>query len=482
MGKFNLVEEPWIPVLKDGQIREVGLREALVEAHAIERIETSSPLEEVALHRLLLAVVYRAIPPLKDEFDALELLERGQFDPRSIEDYLDRHYARFYLFHESTPFLQIPDLPQENPLPWSKLLPELASGNNPTLFDHTTEENVPLASYGQVARALCVHQTFALGGLVRRLGVTSAEDAPLARPAAFLVVGSNLFQTLVLNLVPSDTADDVPIWEERPLRTTDVRGHGTQWPRQGAARVYTWPSRAVLLLDEGNGVRWMAYGPGVKPRDVSWRDPMVAYRKGNKGEILPVRLSMEKSFWRDFQAMLPQAGGSWPATLVHASEVAFAARIRPQIRVLGQVADQAKILDVRREVYPLPPGLLQERGEALLGGILERAEALGNRLREVARAVARGVLGNAEQKTLEDFQRSLPLLRLYWATLDQAFLETLEHLDEEGVVSRWEASLEGAARRAWQETRRAVGTAGRHLKALTEGERAFVAALRILRR
>ncbi|WP_227646040.1 type I-E CRISPR-associated protein Cse1/CasA, partial [Klebsiella pneumoniae] len=64
------------------------------------------------------------------------------------------------------------------------------------------DENPPLASYAEAARALVVHQSFAPGGLLRRLGVTSAKDAPLARPAAFLVMGANLFETLVLNLVP----------------------------------------------------------------------------------------------------------------------------------------------------------------------------------------------------------------------------------------------------------------------------------------
>lgn len=59
MPKFNLLDEPWIPVLKDGKVEEVGIAEALKEAHTITRIETPSPLEEAALYRLLLAILYR---------------------------------------------------------------------------------------------------------------------------------------------------------------------------------------------------------------------------------------------------------------------------------------------------------------------------------------------------------------------------------------------------------------------------------------
>ena len=57
MEKFNLIDEPWIPVLKGGRVVEVGIGEALLRAHEFARIETPSPLEEAVLHRLLLAVL-----------------------------------------------------------------------------------------------------------------------------------------------------------------------------------------------------------------------------------------------------------------------------------------------------------------------------------------------------------------------------------------------------------------------------------------
>ncbi|WP_114312727.1 type I-E CRISPR-associated protein Cse1/CasA [Thermus caldifontis] len=471
MAKFNLIEEPWIPVLRNGRVEEVGIREALVNAHTITRIETPFPLEEAALHRLLLAVLYRALPPVRDKYEALALWERGEFDRESIEGYLERYRDRFYLFHEATPFLQIPDLPQEDLLPWSKLLPQLANGNNPTLFDHTVDKDPPLASYPEVARALLVHQAFAPGGLLRRLGVTSAKDAPLARPAAFLAMGTDLFQTLVLNLVPQEDPG-VPIWERKPLRTQDVKGYAIRWPLSGVGVVYVWPSRGVLLVDEGQGVRWMGYGPGVEPQEVAWRDPMVAYRKDNRGAIFPLRLSMERSFWRDFGAMLPAAGGAWPAVLRHAGELeeegaAFT------LRVLGQVSDQAKILDIRREVYPIPKGLVTPKGELLLQRALQLAEDAAKGLRGVAWRVAQGVLGSRDASELQNFANSLPLLSLYWAQLDLDFTDFLSRLHQEGILDLWRNRILKAAQRAWEETRRFVGTEARHLRALAESERAF---------
>lgn len=461
VSKFNLLEEPWIPVLRDGRVQEVSLGEALFEARDIERIETPSPLEEAALHRLLLAVLYRAQP---------------RSDRTELKSYLDRYHDRFYLFHEKAPFLQIADLPDDDPSPWAKLLPELASGNNPTLFDHTTEANVPLASYAQAARALLVHQAYAPGGLLKRLGVTSARDAPLTRPAAFLAVGENLFQTLVLNLAPQKDPG-VPVWELPPLRARDVEGHATKWPLQGAAQVYVWPSRGVLLLDQGTGVREVAYGPGVEPLKVGFRDPMVAHRLDAKGQVDPLRLSVERSFWRDFSAMLPAAGGSYPATLAHAARLAEERGLRRELRVLGQVSDQAKVLDVRREVYPLPQGFLSSVAEELLQKGLELAEEVGRALSEVARRVAQGVLGDKDPKGLCRFQDSLPLLRLYWAELDGRFPRFLEKLAEPGAMGFWREEVRRAALRAWEETRAFLGTEGRHLKALAEGERAMGSAL-----
>ncbi|WP_353513483.1 type I-E CRISPR-associated protein Cse1/CasA [Thermus sp. LT1-2-5] len=480
MEKFNLLEEPWIPVLKDGQVYQVSLGEALLEAHTIARIETASPLEEAALHRLLLALLHRALPPVRDEQDAADLLDGGQFDQGALQSYLDRYHPRFWLFHPEAPFFQIADLPEEEPVPWTKLRPELAGGNNPTLFDHSTDESPVKIPYAEAARALVVHQSFALGGLLRRLGVTSGKDAPLARAAVFLPTGETLFETLVLNLVPYEGEDDKPLWEVPPLKQKDVENGATKWALSGVTRVYTWPSRGVRLLDEGDGVRYMGYGPGVEPLPVIFRDPMVAYRTDAKGTIFPLRLSEERSFWRDFGTMLPSAGGTLPGTLRHAGAVGLEVGRAHRLRVLGQVSDQAKVLDARREVYPLPSALLLPQGALALEAALGKAERLGEALRSVAWRVARGVLGDKDAKELEAFVRSLPLLRSYWASLDLAFPELLEALSQPNALDTWRLRLRQAALRAWEETRLFVGTEGRHLAALAEGERALTFALKEL--
>ncbi len=192
----------------------------------------------------------------------------------------------------------------------------------------------------------------------------------------------------------------------------------------------------MRLLDEGDGVRFMAYGPGVEPLEAPYRDPMVAQRLDGKGNLLVLRLSEERSFWRDFSAMLPRQGGKVAATVDHAHNLqgeledeGLEGRIT--LRVLGQVSDQAKVLDIRREVYPLPSGLLTPRAEENLEKALERAEELGQGLRGLALQVARAVVGERDRKELGDFARSLPLERLYWHALDGAFPGFFARVEEE---------------------------------------------------
>jgi len=106
LEKFNLIDEPWIPVLKGGRVVEVGIGEALLRAHEFARIETPSPLEEAVLHRLLLAVLHRALSGPRCPEDVLDWWRKGGFPQDPIRDYLNRFRDRFFLFHPEAPSLE----------------------------------------------------------------------------------------------------------------------------------------------------------------------------------------------------------------------------------------------------------------------------------------------------------------------------------------------------------------------------------------
>lgn len=494
MPTFNLITDPWLPVRDvDGCAREVGLLDALLGAHRWRRIEDPSPLVEAALYRLLLALLHRALEGPRDGDEALELLESGRFPEAPIRAYLQRYGHRFDLFHPDVPFYQVPDLPEKDPLPWTKLLPELASGNNPTLFDHATDDNPTSAPAALAARALLVHQSFTPGGLIRRLGVTAGRGAPLATGAVFLPLGDTLFETLMLNLVPYHPRGDLPIWEREPYRTRDIEGHRTQEPLSGRTRVYTWLTRAVRLWPEQDGtVRWVGYGPGVVADEMLDPDPMCAYTRTETGQVRPVRLSTDRAFWRDFEALLPDDAASGnrgiiPSVLEHARNLLLqtqrVAFLLP-LAVVGQVTDQAKVLSVRREVYPFPIGALDVEVASAIRKALAQAKATGSALRGAGWVLARALLapGGREPQgsDVELLLGNLPLLPQYWSRLEVAFPEFLEEIHKQGAEqahSGWVEEIRKAALYAWDQTVRSVGMGPRHLKAIEAGERRLAMTL-----
>jgi len=63
---YNLLEEAWIPVLwADGKYSRVGIQEALAQAGRIRQVAASNPMDQVAILRFLLALVYwcKGSPP-----------------------------------------------------------------------------------------------------------------------------------------------------------------------------------------------------------------------------------------------------------------------------------------------------------------------------------------------------------------------------------------------------------------------------------
>ena len=64
MGKFNLIEEPWIPhINREGHLEECGIIKIFENSHQIREISDASPLVTASLYRLLLAILHRNFGP-----------------------------------------------------------------------------------------------------------------------------------------------------------------------------------------------------------------------------------------------------------------------------------------------------------------------------------------------------------------------------------------------------------------------------------
>lgn len=489
--RFDLLHEPWIPVRdSDGQVREVGLQEALLQAENFLRIESDSPLQTASLHRLLLAVLYRALEGPSSPQELTRWASKG-WDKSKIQSYLDAHKEAFDLFHPTRPFYQLPDFPFEGyGQHWTKLGAETGGGNTSGLFNprlrHYAPEPDSVISPAQAARFLLEHQTFVLGGLIRKF-ITSAPGAPSATAAMVILQGRNLQETLLMNLVPqSHDPEDRPIWEQEAYTIDQLKKDPVLNPR-GYAQLYTWFSRSIKFYPEPDGnVRFFAYASGVRYQfNSDVRDPMLVYRPSAKMGFWPMGLREDQAFWRDFATILPadQEAQDKPPLVMNSGlmvkKVLKEATL--QTLVCGQVNDQAKIKFWRMEHYPLPPALLVEEGGRVRADVqiaLEEAQKAYKSLDDAARKLAQKLIavGNREvrKQDLENLVKGFPLAGYYWSSLEHQFPLFLEAFQpgysSKTVAQNWLKVLLEVASEAWTLTVRSAGQETRAIKAVAESE------------
>ena len=506
-SSFNLLTHNWLPVLFAGepQPRDVAIREALARAPDIRKLVSASPLETIALHRLLLAIVHRVFPTPTEE-DWLALWDAGHFDTAALDAYYEIWGPRFDLFDAEHPFFQAPALPAEYATTVAKLGHEFSSGNNPLLFDHSQDAAPEGLAPATAARLLVAQQSFAVGGLITRLPgqPPSAESSHLLKAAVVLCTGTNLFRTLVLNMVrvagdeqqpfPFDPGKDAAAWEQDPPSAA------TRAPR-GYLDLLTWQPRSVRLIPPGpdglvtqavimNGYRFPAH---IRPAD---HETMTAYTKrekaaANQDPEPPVGFRPEKALWRDSVALLQQGQDNRvPRTLRHLGDLRSNGYIDSSavvgVAAFGLSSDRAKLFLSRNEEFPLPLAYLND--ESLLGHLKDGIEAAENaewQLRLATRRMAERALapdGNADPARVRALVESLAPGRAYWPALDVPFRRFMHDLAGEydeahdfGEPARlaWRDAIQRSANEAFDLAARAMQTSGRGYRAAAEAEGAF---------
>lgn len=494
MRRFNLIDDPWIPVVRhDGSMAQLGLAELLAEAPDVKDLACASPIEQVATVRLLLAVCHRAAP-IRRPSDAATRFA-GQWPSGTLRGYLAQHRDRFDLFDGDAPFMQMPWLarhPKSTPYPIAKIVAGWATGNEKTLMSHHDDGHPGALDFAAAARALVAHQQFALGGL-SKVFRTSAKGAPGTGFAHCWIVGDSLAQTLVLAQfpVPSSIADiDLPAWE-RPVPTeADV---DKQWPYPvGPATVYTWISRAVLLRPEDSGrvahVHWAEGLEYLAPDNAM--DPMESRRPGTKGTV-SFHFSNTKALWRNFHAMTT-SGGQPARTLVHAAGVVRTTGATPgrTVRAAGLLADKAKILLWRNEDHTIPVDIAVDPARATaVVQMISLAEECGRAFEKALVFLAKTRLGYPRAKpspdALKALSASLPGRRMFWSSLEPGFAEQMLRLcgtaTTEDVLEAWRLACREALKSAWTSSVDALGNRGAALAAAGAAASAFATALGLCR-
>jgi len=223
MKEFNLIDEKWIPVrLPDATRDELGIRDTLLRSGEIAAVEDPSPLVVAGLHRFLLALLYRALEGPTDIHQAKTLFETG-LPVEKITSYLEKWRDRFWLFHETYPFGQIPSFTPKTWRAWTVLAAEHNADNAKVLFDHVAIEAPGTIQPGAAVRWLLATQTFSVSCGKSELSHTGT--APSATAVLVLPLGRNLMDTLLFSLIPQNRevcSADLPIWERPPESVADL--------------------------------------------------------------------------------------------------------------------------------------------------------------------------------------------------------------------------------------------------------------------
>ena len=239
--EFNLVDEPWIRVMKNNcSVQECSLLRVLLDSRNYQSLAGELPTQDVAILRLLLAILHTVFyrvnldgedDPIEDEDQALErwqmLWEMGHFPENPIREYLKCWRERFWLFHPEHPFYQVSAVEKSSSFPASKLNGEISESNNKLrLFSSRAASYKDSLGFAEAAR-----------WLVTLLGFDDAASTKveigagagwLGQHANVYAVGDNLFETLMLNLVflrDGDTVwgENVPVWETPVPRAAKKR-------------------------------------------------------------------------------------------------------------------------------------------------------------------------------------------------------------------------------------------------------------------
>jgi len=468
MNRFNLVNKKWIPVrFPDGTRAELGIRDTLLRSREIAAIEDPSPLVVAALHRFLLAVLYRALEGPTDIEQTKALFKKG-LPGEKITAYLEKWRDRFWLFDEKYPFGQNPKVPKGEVEPWTKLTAEYNATSNKVLFDHTDTKKPGAKEPKECARWLLSTMTFSITG--------GRGYYPSPSPNAMMCIplGRNLHATLCYCLVPYPNREvmrkDSALWEREskmlplgiPKRVAD-----------GYADTYTWQSRMIHLEELPSGeVTVMRFVAGQGFENPSRNpDPMQPYKTDKTQGKLPVQFRENRGAWRDFDSLLPDNSNLAPMTIQNALRLAEnkVGAMPSSVLVLGlrYHPPSANVDFWRMERFALPESLAGDRFiRTEIRQLLTDAEEAQKNLWLACRSFARGLLSRGDRepdgKDIRGFVEQMPVNSWYWSTLESRFHEILREYtlerDSEDIRCLWLKSVRDTLRAAWVQHGASVST------------------------
>ena len=213
---FNLVDEPWIRV-RDmrGISRELSLWDLFACAGELKCLANDLPTQDIAILRLLLAILQRSLSPSLDEDDDpaevwARLWEAHTLPVEEIHSYLEKWRHRFDLFDPDYPFMQVAGMrtSKDDFSAVTKIIADIP--DNEPLFSLVSGKGCESLSFAEATRWLVhVHAYDTAGiksGVVGDPNAKGGKSYPIGTGwcgnlGGLLLEGTNLHETLILNFI-----------------------------------------------------------------------------------------------------------------------------------------------------------------------------------------------------------------------------------------------------------------------------------------
>src|SRR5690625_3072830 len=340
-NRFNLIDEPWIPVVDHGR---VSLRQLF--SNPEYRSLGGNPVQKIALLKLLLAIAQAAATP-KDEAEWRALGADGLAE-RCLA-YLDKWHDRFYLYGNK-PFLQMPTVEklvanrtlsktnsaktnsqareaEMDGLPkrfGTGVYPDLPSSNN-TMLSHTLIERD--LDDEEKAIFLVTIMNFAFGGKRVEADMVSLGGKEMGNrysaPAgpssggwtgylhAFITTGS-VVSDVWINLLSETDIDKAKMWESGvgiPIWEAGISSESCEVAesyKSSYMATLIAMSRFVFLKSDG-----IYYVDGINYRSVrdGWFEPSLILNRSG-GDIKVRYADPDKRPWRELDGLLSFVGST----------------------------------------------------------------------------------------------------------------------------------------------------------------------------
>lgn len=460
--EFNLLDEPWIRVMtEDCTVVERSLMQVLLNSHQYQRLAGELPTQDVALLRLLLAILqtvfYRVDPegeddPIEDRAAAIRrwqaLWNAGRFPVQPIRTYLETWKDRFWLFHPEHPFYQVPAAAVGTKFKASKLNGELSeSAHKMRLFPLRDGEEKETLSYAEAARWLVTLIGFDDSASTKK--ETGTGTGWLGDRVNVYAIGENLFETLMLNLVFLKDgryvwAENIPAWEQPTM--TIAKKREIPLP-DNQAELLTLQSRRLILSREENRVTGFSSTGGdffgKEGRVNAFSEQMTLWRAGKTPknavpQFVPASVDPWRQMWRDFEVILGRREDTHiPGVVAWLTELRRKNVIPKKyvhIASVGVTYDSKKgsIADIISDHLDFQMSLLDAAGElwiVLVGGEIHLIDKVARALGALAEGLylAQGGQLDGAGKKARQSQRDEGM-RLLYAAVDLPFREWLAHI------------------------------------------------------